>query len=116
MLRSLETYSEKILTLAPETQIGIKQTVNFFFSYCMEKGTFEQSEIAFEQSEIDTEDKYRLLTNWKTFQENGFTLPGVKEKHDWCGVWQAKGCLHSEDHNGKVLKKVSLFYQNRRMG
>ncbi len=38
MLRSLETYSEKISTLAPETQIGIKQTVNFFFSYCMEKG------------------------------------------------------------------------------
>ena len=60
---------------------------------------------AFKQSEIDTEDKYRFLTNWKTFQENGFTLPGVKEKHDWCGIWQTKGCLHTEDHNGKIYAK-----------
>ena len=60
---------------------------------------------AFKQSEIDVDDKYRFLTNWKTFQENGFTLPGVKAKHDWCGLWQTKGCLHTEDHNGKVYVK-----------
>ena len=65
---------------------------------------------AFKQSEIDVDDKYRFLTNWKTFQENGFTLSGVKEKHDWCGLWQTKGCLHSEDHvgaehSGKIYAK-----------
>ncbi len=49
---------------------------------------------AFEQSEIDAEDKYRFLTNWKSFQCNGFSIPGVKEKHDWCGIWNTKGCLH----------------------
>lgn len=53
---------------------------------------------AFEQSEINAEDKYRFLTNWKSFQCNEFTIPGVKEKHDWCGIWNTKGCLHVEDH------------------
>jgi len=64
--------------------------------------------ITFEQSEIDAEDKYRFLTNWKSFQCNGFSIPGVKEKHDWCGMWNTKGCLHTEDHvqpehDGKIF-------------
>jgi len=65
---------------------------------------------AFEQSEIDAEDKYRFLTNAKSFQCNGFTVPGIKEKHDWCGMWNTKGCLHTEDHtqpehDGKIFLK-----------
>ncbi len=37
MLRSQETYYDKISTLAPGTQDGVKQVVNSFFSYCMER-------------------------------------------------------------------------------
>jgi len=54
---------------------------------------------AFEQNEINADDKYRFLTNYKSFEHNGFTIPGLKEKHDWCGIWNAKGCVHTEDHN-----------------
>jgi len=65
---------------------------------------------ALEQSENDDEDKYRFLTNWKTFEENEFTIPGTKEAHYWCGLWQSKGCLHVEDHaspehDGKIYLK-----------
>jgi len=65
---------------------------------------------AFEQTENEGEDKYRFLTNYKNFEYYGFTIPGIKEAHDWCGLWQKIGCVHAEDHinsehKGKIFLK-----------
>ncbi len=38
VLRTEDTYYEKISIKAIGTQLGIKQSINSFFSYCMEKG------------------------------------------------------------------------------
>ncbi len=32
-------------------------------------------------------------------------MPAIKDPHYWCGRWNSKGCLHTEDHqshNGKI--------------
>jgi len=38
VLRTQETYLERIYVKAPGTQEGIKRSISSFFSYCMEKG------------------------------------------------------------------------------
>jgi len=38
LLRTQETYFEKIAVKAQGTQTGIKTSISLFFSYCMEKG------------------------------------------------------------------------------
>jgi len=38
LLRTQETYFEKIAVKAQGTQTGIKTSIGLFFSYCMERG------------------------------------------------------------------------------
>jgi hypothetical protein len=69
------------------------------------------NDLAIEQSEYDANnfddepdfndwsiEDYQILTNWKTVQHNGWSLPATIEPHYWCGLWNTKGCLHVEDH------------------
>ncbi|MCH8324461.1 MAG: tyrosine-type recombinase/integrase [Thaumarchaeota archaeon] len=65
MLRTIETYYEKTSTLAPGTQIGIKQVVNSFFSYCMEKGIGDPIPFM-KKSENDCFDLLQDWINWNT--------------------------------------------------
>ena len=54
---------------------------------------------------------YHLLTNWKTTEHEGWKFPATEEAHYWCGNWNSKGCLHSEDHQSHDGKAYVLHYQ-----
>lgn len=54
---------------------------------------------------------YQLLTNWKTAEHDGWSLPAAKEPHYWCGQWNTKGCTRIEDHLSHDGKIYALRYQ-----
>jgi len=56
-------------------------------------------------------DDYHLLTNWETIEYNGWTLPATQDPHWWCGMWNTKGCLHTEDHQEQKGKAFVRRYQ-----
>ena len=65
---------------------------------------------AFEQSDVDPNDEWRLFTNYKEMSHDGFSIPGTKEEHYWCGTWHWKGCLNLDghkncEHKGKIFVK-----------
>lgn len=43
-------------------------------------------------------DEYKFLTNWNTIEHDGWTLPSIKEPHEWCGLWKTVGCLNVNAH------------------
>src|SRR5437870_7591682 len=50
-------------------------------------------------------------TNWNDVEHDGWKLPATDEPHDWCGSWQAKGCLNVDGHahtkfRGKIYIKT----------
>ncbi len=53
-------------------------------------------------------DEYKFLTNWYTIEYDGWTLPSIKEPHDWCGLWKTVGCLNEDAH--KKLGKGRIIY------
>jgi hypothetical protein len=49
-------------------------------------------------SEPDYLEDHQFMTNWYDTWHQGWHLPGTKEPHDWCGLWQTRGCLNVEGH------------------
>ncbi|MBI3842644.1 MAG: site-specific integrase [Thaumarchaeota archaeon] len=86
MLRTQESYFEKISTQAIGTQRGIKQTISSFFSYCMEKGMGDPI-LLMKKSEEDCLD---LLQGWinRNAQQQ---IAGSTIKHKFS---QLNGFLH----------------------
>lgn len=60
MLRTAESYYEKILTRAPGTQLGIRHSISSFLSFCMERGIGNPLQLM-KKSE---ENCYDLLQSW----------------------------------------------------
>ena len=42
--------------------------------------------------------------NWYEVEHEGYTLPGTKDPHSWCGSWSWKGCLNAPGHAGTEAK------------
>jgi len=76
VLRTEETYYEKIAIRAPATQIGIKQSINSFFSYCMEKGMGDPL-LNMKKSEENCFDLLQAWINWN--YKRGLAASTVKE-------------------------------------
>lgn len=47
----------------------------------------------------DYVDESKFLTNWLKVAHDGWKLIATAEQHDWCGLWQTRGCLNSELHH-----------------
>ena len=65
---------------------------------------------ASKRSRLETFNEIHESTNWYDIEYNGWTLPGNKESHDWCGSWQTKGCMNLKGHEntdypGKIFIK-----------
>ena len=76
MLRTQETYFEKIAVRAQGTQTGIKTSIGLFFSYCMEKGIGDPL-LFMKKSE---ENCFDLLQGWINFKtKNGMSAGAVKQ-------------------------------------
>lgn len=61
-----------------------------------------------------TLEDYRLLTNWKSVNYDGWRMFGTKEQYWWCGMFQTKGCLHVEDHNGPEHEGAAYIVRYQR--
>lgn len=61
---------------------------------------------ASKQSEPDYFEEYQFMTNWFTIEHDGWRLPCTEEAHDWCGLWQTRGCLNEKAH-------AKLGYENK---
>ncbi len=86
MLRTQESYFEKISTQAGGTQRGIKQTTNEFSSYCMEKGIGDPISLM-KKSE---ENCFDLLQGWINYNAKR-QIAGSTIKHKFS---QLRGFLH----------------------
>ena len=53
--------------------------------------------------------------NWYEVEHEGYTLPGTKDPHSWCGSWSWKGCLNVKDHAGTEAKGKGIVktFQNQ---
>lgn len=49
-------------------------------------------------TEPDYFEEHQFMTNWFEAWHDGWHLPGTKDQHDWCGLWQTRGCLNVEGH------------------
>jgi hypothetical protein len=66
---------------------------------------------ASEPSEPDYFEEHQFLTNWNIVWHDGWHLSGTKDPHDWCGLWQTRGCLNVEghknsNHNGEIYVRT----------
>jgi len=86
VLRTEDTYYEKISIKAIGTQLGIKQSINSFFSYCMEKGIGDPL-IYMKKSEENCFDLLQSWINWKS--RNGIAASTIR--HNFSSV---KGFLY----------------------
>lgn len=68
---------------------------------------------AFKQSE-DFYWTFQFNTNWDTIQYDGFRLPATEDAHDWCGLWQTKGCLNEKEHRRLGFKNKIFVKQYQR--
>jgi len=76
VLRTQESYYEKIAVKAPGTQIGIKHSIISFFSYCMEKGLGDPL-IVMKKSEENCYDLLQGWINWNS--KRGIAASTIKE-------------------------------------
>lgn len=65
-------------------------------------------------SEPDYFEEHQFMTNWYTVQHEGWHLPGTKDEHDWCGLWQTRGCLNVEGHKHSEHKNQIYVKQYQR--
>lgn len=86
MLRTQESYFEKVSTQAIGTQRGIKQTISEFFSYCMEKGIGDPI-LLMKKSEENCFDLLQGWINWNAQRQ----MAGSTIKHKFS---QLNGFLH----------------------
>jgi len=57
-------------------------------------------------SEPDYFEEHQFMTNWYEINHDGWHLPGTKEEHDWCGLWQTRGCLNVKEHKGEHENQI----------
>jgi len=68
---------------------------------------------ASKRSSLEKFEDFHFLTNWNEIEYDGWILPGTKEKHDWCGLWQTKGCLNVEGHQKQYEQKIFVKQYRR---
>lgn len=86
MLRTQDTYFEKVSTMAPGTQAGIRQSISSFISYCMEKGIGDPI-LLMKKSE---ENCFDVLQGWINSNiQRGMAVTTIKHKFS-----QINGFLH----------------------
>ena len=86
MLRTQETYFEKIAVKASGTQTGVKTSISSFLSHCMEKGIGDPL-ISMKKSE---ENCYDLLQGWITSKsKEGMSAGAIRQNFS-----NLKGFLH----------------------
>lgn len=105
--------------------LKIKTTTSGTRKQKIQQNFLYHNDLAIEQSEFyasnfddDNEpyedwdiDDYHLLTNWDTIEQNGWVLPATQDPHWWCGLWNSKGCLHTEEHADQEGKAFVRRYQ-----
>jgi hypothetical protein len=69
---------------------------------------------ASEQSGSSFFDEYRFLTNWDNTEHDDWTLPAIKDPHDWCGLWRTDGCLNASEHSRLGYGNVVFVRQYQR--
>ncbi len=50
-------------------------------------------------SKPDYFEEHQFMTNWYDIQHDGWKLPATADAHDWCGLWQTRGCLNEKEHH-----------------
>jgi len=65
-------------------------------------------------SDPDYFEEHQFMTNWYVASQEGWHLPGTKEAHDWCGLWQTRGCLNVEGHKDSAYKNKIFVKQYQR--
>jgi len=69
---------------------------------------------ASKQSEPDYFEEHQFMTNWETVQHDGWKLPATADAHDWCGLWQTRGCLNEKEHSRLGMKNKIFVKQYQR--
>src|SRR5437588_12488436 len=69
---------------------------------------------ASEPSKPNYFEEHQFMTNWYAVQHDGWHLPGTKEPHDWCGLWQSRGCLNVGGHHHPECKNKIYLKQYQR--